>query len=194
MSKFTKQDKVSIRLESGGHSFSEAELTEAVASGKGVEVVVITPRTTLMPTEAAISPEEALRAAGIVPQMGECVVQSESVDGRVAVMVVDAEQHHRLAEMLGERLAYASPLCDVDIEREGVSMMLCGKTLYMHIVADGVLRFAEALIAENDADILYYLERCNEVYLIYNKTAYINGDYRRVKPLAERVFKSVVCE
>lgn len=70
---------------------------------------------------------------------------------------------------------------------------LIGSVLYLHIVEGGVLRVAEALPVANDADILYYLERFNEVYLIYNKAAYIKGG-SRIETIAKKFFKSVICE
>lgn len=194
MAQHNSQDKVSIRLVSGGHSFSDTELRDALASGKDVEVEFITPRSVLVPSDMALAPADALHASGITLKNSECAVATPAIDGRVAVMAIDAEQHHRLEQMLGEHFCYASPLAEVNTKRDGVSMMLCNKTLYMHIVTDGVLCFSEALMAENEADILYYLERCNEVYLIYNKVAYITGECHRLKPLTGRVFRSVVCE
>ena len=70
---------------------------------------------------------------------------------------------------------------------------LIGAVLYLHIVEGGVLCVAEALPVATDADILYYLERFNEVYLIYNRAVYIKGD-DRLAPIVRRVFKSVLCE
>lgn len=190
MTTLNNQNKVSIRLESGGHSFSEEALAEAVASGEMVEVEIVSPRTTLMPAEARLAPAEVLRMAGLAPLATECAVESVAVDGRVAVMAIDSALCARLS---GYSVAYLSPLSSVDCSREGAMLNLIGSVLYLHIVEGGVLRVAEALPVANDADILYYLERFNEVYLIYNKAAYIKGD-GRLQPLARKVFKSVVCE
>ena len=88
MTTHNSKNKVSIRLESGGHSFSEEQLSKALASGEGVEVEIITPRTTLMPAEARLAPAEVLRMAGLAPLATECAVESVAVDGRVAVMAV----------------------------------------------------------------------------------------------------------
>lgn len=184
------QDKVSIRFQSGGHSFSEAQLKETIASGKRVEVEIVSPRTALMPADARFSPAEVLRMAGLAPRATECAVKSEVVDGRVAVMAVDNALCNRLREC---SVVYSSPLTAVDCSREGVMLNLIGSVLYLHIVEGGVLRVAEVLPVANDADIVYYLERFNEVYLIYNKAAYIKGD-GRLAPLARKVFKSVICE
>lgn len=190
MTTHNSKNKVSIRLESGGHSFSEEQLSRALASGEGVEVEIITPRTTLMPAEAHLAPAEVLRMAGLAPLATECAVESVAVDGRVAVMAVDSALCARLS---GCSVAYLSPLASVDCSREGVQLNLIGSVLYLHIVEDGVLRVAEALPVATDADILYYLERFNEVYLIYNRAVYIKGD-DRLAPIVRRVFKSVICE
>ncbi|MBQ2958311.1 MAG: hypothetical protein IJE06_01385 [Alistipes sp.] len=181
---------MSIRLESGGHSFSEEQLSQALASGEGVEVEIITPRTTLMPAEARLAPAEVLRMAGLAPLATECAVESVAVDGRVAVMAVDSALCARFS---GRSVDYLSPLASVYCLREGVMLNLIGSVLYLHIVEGGVLRVAEALPVATDADILYYLERFNQVYLIYNRAVYIKGDDRLV-PIVRRVFKSVICE
>lgn len=190
MTTINNQNKVSIRLESGGHSFSEEQLTKAVASGERVEMEIITPRTTLMPADAHLSPDEVLRMAGLAPLATECAVKSEAVDGRVAVMAVDSALCARLKECSA---VFSSPLSSVDCSREGAMLNLIGSVLYLHIVEGGVLRVAEALPVANDADILYYLERFNEVYLIYNKAAYIKGG-SRIETIAKKFFKSVICE
>lgn len=192
MATITTQDKVSIRLESGGHSFSEAVLNEAIASGVGVEVEIITPRTTLMPAEVELSPAEVLRMAGLAPLATECAVACEAHDGRVAVLAIDSAAYSIIAA--SANMACTSPLSAVDTSREGVALNLCGSVLYLHIVDGGVLRVAEALEVDSDADIVYYLERLNEVYLIYNKMAYIKGDTQRVSSVVKRFFKSVLCE
>lgn len=190
MTTLNNQNKVSIRLESGGHSFSEEALAEAIASGDRVEVEIVSPRTTLMPADAHLSPDEVLRMAGLAPLASECAVMSEAVDGRVAVMAVDSALCARLKECSA---VFSSPLSSVDCSREGTMLNLIGSVLYLHIVEGGVLRVAEALPVANDADIVYYLERFNEVYLIYNKAAYIKGG-NRIEAIAKKFFKSVVCE
>lgn len=192
MATITTQDKVSIRLESGGHSFSEAVLSEAIASGVGVEVEIITPRTTLMPVEVELSPAEVLRMAGLAPLATECAVACEAHDGRVAVLAVDSALYGIITA--SEDVVCTSPLSAVDTSRDGVTLNLSGSVVYIHIVEGGELRVAEALEVDSDADIVYYLERLNEVYLIYNKTAYIKGDIQRVGSLIKRFFKSVLCE
>lgn len=192
MATITTQDKVSIRLESGGHSFSEAVLSEAIASGVGVEVEIITPRTTLMPVEVELSPAEVLRMAGLAPLATECAVACRAKDGMVAVLAVDSALYSIITA--SEDVVCTSPLSAVDTSRDGVTLNLSGSVVYIHIVEGGELRVAEALEVDSDADIVYYLERLNEVYLIYNKAAYIKGDIQRVGSLVKRFFKSVLCE
>lgn len=192
MATITTQDKVSIRLESGGHSFSEAVLSEAITSGVGVEVEIITPRTTLMPVEVELSPAEVLRMAGLAPLATECAVACRAKDGMVAVLAVDSALYSIITA--SEDVVCTSPLSAVDTLRDGVTLNLSGSVVYIHIVEGGELRVAEALEVDSDADIVYYLERLNEVYLIYNKTAYIKGDIQRVGSVVKRFFKSVLCE
>ncbi|MBR2867185.1 MAG: DUF3822 family protein [Alistipes sp.] len=182
-------NKVSIRLESGGHTFSPAQCIEAAGA---VEVVVSTFKTTLMPAElfAEDDAKHILTAVGCAPAVNESVVSSEPQEGIVAVMAISTACYDTLTAHYGARLRFTSPLMEaVDIS-DGMALHLDKDVLYVRIYGDG-LRFAEAMEVSSDGDILYYLESINRVYDIYNMYARATGDTARIKRVAGRCFRNL---
>lgn len=184
-------NKVSIRLASGGHSFSPAALC---VEGDGiVEVVISTPKTTLVPAELFVAedPCSHLAAVGIAPVSNEQVVHSGVVDGIVAVMAINGECVELLRTNYGSRLSFVSPLLEDAAPEHGALIRLDTDVLYVRIY-DGGLRFAEAMEVTADADLQYYLESIQRVYDIYNMYARAMGDTERLKRIAGRCFKNLV--
>lgn len=182
-------NKVSIRLESGGHTFSPAQCPETEGA---VEVVVSTFKTTLVPAELFVEEDarHILTAVGCAPAMNERVVSSAPQGGIVAVMAIDAACYDALTARYGERLCFTSPLmADNDMKR-GVAMHLDKDVLYVRVY-DDTLRFAEAMEMSSDGDMLYCLESINRVYDIYNMYARATGDTARLKRVAGRSFKNL---
>lgn len=185
----TTSIKVSIRLESGGHTFSPESL---VTTSGAVEVVVSTHKTTLVPAELFVEAEaaSALVAVGCAPAHDERVVCSDAKDGIVAVMAVSAACYDTLMKCYGDRLHFTTPLFESwDMER-GIFLYLSAEVLYVRI-HDGVLRFAEAMEIASDGDVCYYLESINRVYDIYNMYARALGDTVRLKRILGRLFKNL---
>ena len=180
---------MSIRLESGGHTFSPTTLP-TVADGS-VEVVLSTYKTALSPVDLfeSAEPEVALAAVGIAPTANERVVCSDAVDGIVAVMAINEEALVALQDKYGERLRFVSPLQEEAME-QGVALRLDADVLYARVYDDG-LRFAEAIEVRTEADILYYLESIHRVYNIYNMHARAMGRGDKLKALCGRCFKNL---
>ena len=191
----TSLNNVSIRLKSGGHTFSDLELKEIVGKTTGpVDVVVLSPKTTLVPAELfkMESAADYLIAVGLAPCVDECVVCSSAVDGVVAVMAMSKKCHDALNGY--EHIAgYVTPfLCGENLEK-GSMLHLEDGLLYVRVYDNG-LRFAEVMECLNDVDILYYLTKIDEVYNIYNTCARATGDTARIKRVTKYIFKELICE
>ena len=184
------QNKVSIRLMSGGHAFSNNDIETIKNAGCDVVVEVVTPKTVLRPEEGFVLEEAQrdLEATGHVVAEDEVVVCSASLNGRVAIMAVSKRCARAIAS-LGVNLCYSSPLLLGDDMAEGSHIALYGDVLYVCVYKGG-LRFAEAIHVENDADLLYYLESINRVYGIYNMYARAIGDRERLNRVCRKCFKT----
>lgn len=192
----TIQSKVSIRLMSGGHSFSVAAVEELSKSGATEYVVeVATPKTTLVPITMfrAESAMEYLSMVGLKPNHDEVVVFSPELDDRVAVMAMSKECYAHLSLVLGGGLKFVSPLQMGRVPKEGAIVELAGDTLYVRIFNGGMI-FGEALEAKNDADILFALESIELVYHIYNMRVRAKGDVERLKACCKNLFSDLECE
>lgn len=188
------KDKVSIRLMSGGHSFSGSEGERQFAGASVVEVTLVTHKSVLVPMEGLV-PEDAeyhLAAVGLMPTLEERVVCSAPHNGIVAVMAVAKSCYDYLAG-LSAQVVYLSPLLVEDAPEEGSVLTLYGDTLYVCVYRAG-LRFAEAIAVHSDADLLYYVESIHRVYGIYNMYARAKGDVERLRGACKHLFKSLVCE
>lgn len=187
-------NKVSIRLLSGGHSFSSRDI-DAVAAAGHVVVELSTFKTTLVPA-AMLNMDDVsahLRAVGLAPAFNERVVCSEAFSGMVAVMAISIECYDYIAERLAHGVSFTSPLLVALPSEEGSVLSLYGDTLYVVVYKSG-LRFAEAFEVKSDADILYYAESVNRVYGIYNIHARAKGDVARLKSVCGSMFRNIVCE
>lgn len=187
------QNKVSIRLKSGGHSFSASELS-TIAGGESVEVVVLTAKTALVPAEVFSAEHAAsyLVDMGLSPAANECIVCSENRNGIVAVMAINRECFDAL-QRANVGVSYTSPLVDNDSMEQGSVLMLEDGLLYVRVYNEG-LRFAEVMECGSDADVLYYLSVVNEAYNIYNMHARAKGDVARLKRVCKGLFKELLCE
>lgn len=185
-------NKVSIRLESGGHTFSLAACPEVEGA---VEVVVSTYKTTLVPAELFVEGDghHALTAVGCAPAVNERVVASDVHDGIVAVMAISTVCYDALTARYGERLRFTSPLMEAADMKQGVALHLDSDVLYVRVYDDG-LHFAEAIAVSSDGDVAYYLESISRVYDIYNMYARATGDTARIKRVAGRCFKNLDIE
>ena len=186
-------NKVSIRLMSGGHSFSAADIDTSLRNAASpVEVVVVTPRTTLVPQELFVKEHAAdyLGEVGLRPALGEAVVYSSAKDGMVAVMAISRKCLDALGEAIVAGVTFTTPLLDEPTVECGAMIHLEDDVLYVRVFDSG-LRFAEAIHCHNDADILYYVANINAVYNIYNKNARATGDVKRLASVCRGLFKSI---
>lgn len=187
-------NNVSIRLKSGGHSFSGAELDALRGAKQPVEVVLLTAKTTLVPAEFFDMTHAAdyLADVGLAASMDEAVVASKPVDGVVAVMAI-AERCLAEMQSVATEVVFTSPLLPEQTVKQGSVLRLEDNLLYVRVYGDD-LRFAEVMAVESDADILYYLTVVDKVYGICNMSAHARGDIARLQRLCKQIFKNLICE
>lgn len=192
----TSLNNVSIRLKSGGHSFSTATLGAEVRSAASpVMVSLLTPKTTLVPAEFFDDKHAAhyLAEVGLGLTMNECVVCSDAVEGVVAVMAISEQCYLELQRVVPMGMRFTSPLLEGETIEKGSILHLDEDVLYVRVYKDG-MQFAEAMECQSDADVLYYLAKIDEMYGIYNMYARAKGDTKRLKSLLKPIFKDLVCE
>ena len=182
-------NNVSIRLMSGGHTFSIKDIDAIKQAGAGAVVEFVTPKTVLRPEQGfdRANAADDLAATGYVVADNEVVVSTKAQNGKVAVMAVSAACVEAI-EALGVEFVYTSPLLAGDDLTEGSYIALYGDVLYVRVYKDG-MRFAEAIAVENDADVLYYLTTIDQVYGIYNTYARAEGDVERLNRVCRKYFK-----
>ncbi len=187
-------NSVSIRLKSGGHSFSTTELDVVRGATLPVEVVTLTAKSTLVPVEFFDAEHAAdyLAEVGMAPSINEVAVSTVPCNGIVAVMAINRHCYDELKASAPAGITFTTPLLDNETMSEGSILHLEHETLYVRIYSNG-LRFAEAMECKNDADVLYYLASINEVYNIYNTRARAKGDTARLQRLCKKVFREL-CE
>ena len=175
---------------SGGHAFSKQDIEQIKLAGDGVSVEVITPKSILRPAEGFVAENarQDLESVGYAIAPNECVVYSPESNGRVVVMALSRDCADAIA-MLGVEVQYTSPLLlGGDDVAEGLYISLYGDVIYIRVYRQG-LRFAEAVEANSDADIVYILESLNHVYNIYNMRARVEGDVKRLERVCRRYTK-----
>ena len=156
----------------------------------GVEVCVITAKTTLIPQEQYDSnlKSDYLTSMGITPSATEIVVESRPKSGMIAVMTIEREIVESIKDITND-VTFTSPLLDEAIE-QGTIIELSGGVGYIRVYSDG-LRFAEAIAIDSDADLSYIVERLNDSYGIYNMYARAKGDVERVCRICKECFKNL---
>ena len=186
----TMLNNVSIRLMSGGHAFSNSDIETLKGAGKCAVVEIVTHKTMLRPEQGFIKADAKhdLETAGYAIAEDEVVVSTPAVEGKVAIMAVNAKCVDAITA-LGIEVAYTSPLLTCGDISEGSHLAIYDNVLYVLVYKEG-LRFAEALAVESDADILFYLESINRVYGIYNMYARAIGDTKRLKRVCRKYFKN----
>ena len=187
--------KVSIRLMSGGHSFSPAQVEAMAKEGSALTAELITAKITLVP-EVMFDPErivEYLAFVGIAPAYDEVAVYSPAVDDKVAVMAMARSCYEKLVAEFGKNITFSSPLIQGHAPKQGALVDLVEDVLYVRIFNGGML-FGEAMRVENDADILFFFEQINKVYNIYNMHVRARGDKERLAKLTKHLFTNIECE
>ena len=185
-------NNVSIRLMSGGHTFSNQDIESVKGAGENAMVEFVTPKTVLRPEQGfdATNAKSDLEAVGYVVADDEVVVSSPAYNGRVAVMAVNAKCVEAIVAV-NASISYSSPLLSGEDMAEGSYIALYGNVLYVRVYKAG-LRLAEAMVVETDADVIFYLESINRVYGIYNMYAHASGDVERLNKLCRKTIKLCV--
>lgn len=185
---------MSIRLKSGGHSFSTAELDAIRESTHSVNVVVLTAKTTIVPAELFDSTHIAdyLAEVGLTPSISEIAVSTLPHNGMVAIIAMNRYCYDELIQVVAAGVTFSTPLLDNETIAVGCIIHLEEDVLYVRVYNHG-LRFAEAMRCKTDADILYYLASINEAYSVYNMYARATGDVKRLQRLCKKIFKEL-CE
>ena len=183
-------NNVSIRLMSGGHAFSYSDIDIVKSAGSDAVVEFVTAKTVLRPEAGfdVANAKEDLEATGYAVAENEVVISSVAVNGRVAVMAVNAVCIDAI-KALDTKVCYTSPLLYGDDILEGSQIALYNNVLYVSVFKNG-LHFAEAMTVVSDADILYYLESVHRVYGIYNMYARALGDVERLRRVCRKCFKT----
>lgn len=184
-------NKVSIWLESDGHTFSNR--VEAKRGDK-VEVVVDTFKTALVPEQYLDTEDSArhLRDIGISVTADERVVHSTPTNGIVAVMAVVGSTLATLREQY-PNVTFTSPLLLGEPLERGTLLELRTNTLYVRIYDDG-LRFAEAINIESEGDLLFALESLNRTYGIYNMYARAKGNTEAIARITKGCFSNLAAD
>lgn len=190
--------KVSVRADSGGHSFSFDTLPESLFDGTAqVEFSVSTHKTTLLP--AVVFDERSaakyLAVAGLACREDEralCI----TCGNIVAVVAVSVEFLARVAETFGARASFTSPLLELCRE-EGSKMHIrrAGDVSYVVFCVNGKLRFAEAFRTESEEEVLYYVHLLRDRFDLNEYLIYISGEHSEATArLLSKYFSHVKCE
>ena len=188
---------VSIQLKLGGHSFSADTLpAQALSGDTRVLCSLVTPRTLLVPREA-FRPDRAeryLRIAGLAPLADETTVHSDPAAPEVVVMAVARACSAALRDRLGNRLAFTSPLLHLPAYEGSYTVLRhTGDTLYVRSYGPE-LRYAAALAAPTEADVLVHMTDLDAALGLRNQTLHITGNgARETARLLRRYFRRVVC-
>ena len=192
------KNKVSVRIESGGHSFSLDGLPKKAFDEETTVVFsVITHKTLLVPAELFDQSAAAnmLAIAGL-----ECTPDEEPVctsdNGTVTVMAVAKSAVAAISERFGERARFTSPLsAATNAEGRRLDIRTCGRVSYFTLSEEGRLHFAEALKTDDADEILYYVQAVNNRFILDKYLIYIYGDgAAETAKLLRRYFKGVKCE
>lgn len=184
-------NKVSIWLESDGHTFSNNVVAKA---GDKVEIVVDTFKTSLVPEQYldTIDGARHLSDIGISVTDRESTVCSAPSNGIVAVMAIDSDTLATLREQY-PHASFTSPLLLGETLEQGTLLELCTTTLYVRIYDNG-LRFAEAIYVESEGDILFTLESLNRTYGIYNMYARAKGNTETLLRITKGCFSEITID
>lgn len=179
-----------------GHSFS----VEALPAQEGLEPPVcelLTPRSILVPREAfaAELAENYLAAEGLAPRPGEVVVWSDPQEQAVAVMAVDGKVLDALHAKYGAELHFASPLLyQPKFSGNAVWMQRSGSLLYVKVYRT-ILRLAEVIQADSDADILYFTDRLTGIFPAADFELHVAGEGgTALRKLLKGYYKRIICE
>ncbi len=186
--------KASIRLASGGRFFS-ASVINGIAECEDVEVIVDTPRASLVPAAMAdaVPAQRILELSQLECNQDEIAIYSQEKGARKAAIAISATAYNALIERFGSRLHITTPLLNETHSNEQCLAIEVGEYCgYIRAYKNG-LRFAETVELSSGEDLLYYITKVLEVVkLPTNTPIYIVAD----KSLCKRVKKyyKIICE
>lgn len=189
-------DRVSIQLPLGGHSFSKEDISADVLGGTlPVEIILPSRQTMLVPEQEfdSVVAGVLLYAAGMPCREGQCCVHTGPLGGMVGIMAVDGSLHETLREIFGERMYYTTPLLSASPLARGLVLQRIDDLLFVRIYDDG-LQMAEVMTAANEADVVYLLSAIDREYHIYNTECRIVGKSDSLLEICRTIFKHVSCE
>ena len=190
--------KVSVRVDSGGHSFSVDTLPKRASDKKTtVEFVIVTDKTVLVPSDIFSNQDaEALLAAAGVPCNSDEQPLCISAGEMTAVAAVSKRCAELIAGRFGGRAVFASPLLE-EFASDGRKLHIrtFGSTACFKLYEDGRLRFAEMLKTAGEDDVLYYVQGLHDHFALDAYHIYIYGDRSaETAKLLKRYFNNVECE
>lgn len=178
-------------------TFSSGMTDADFPEGEPVDIVVLTPRTMLVPREFFDGEHagELLAANGMIALPGERIVHSDPQQQIVAVMAVTAEIVGQLEEKHRITPRYTTPLLrQVDTREPTVWMYFAAGLLYIKVY-DRTLRFAGVIPAPEEADVLYFLERLGQEFRLAEYRLQLAGpDGNGYRKILKGYFNKIVCE
>lgn len=189
-------DRVSIQLPLGGHSFSADDISADVIGGTLPVEIILPSRQTMLVPEQEFDTAVAgalLSTAGMPCREGQCAVYTRPLCGMVGIMAVEESLHKTLREVFGERIYYSTPLLSTATLARGVVLQRIDDLLFVRIYDDG-LQMAEVMTAANDADVVYLLSTIDREYHIYNTECRIVGESGGLLEICKTIFKHASCE
>ena len=188
------ETKASIRLASGGRFFS-ASILDEIADKSVIEVIIDTPRVTLVPATMvnALPLESLLAINGQAPLSNEVVVKSNNIDGRVAVIAI-AKSAFDAISTSAEHVYFTTPLLNNSHYREKALVIeVVDGCCYFRLYNNGLI-FAEALEITTAEDILFYTSQIlDKTSMEQNIPIYIIGSTNSAK-IVKKYYKKVICE
>jgi len=187
---------VSIRLVSGGHSFSQVP-DSVLAAERPVGVEVLSVKTTLVPAEYFVAGHEAdyLALAGLACAPDETAVATSYEGETIAVMAIARKAYDILSAAFGTDIEYLSPLaaqCPVEC-KDAIWAHGDGSVLYIKVYGGGAMRFAETAYAADVQETAYYLSRVADAFPDIRRTI-LTGEAAAARKYIGDNIENIVCE
>lgn len=189
--------RVSIQQSLDGHSFSHPRLDECANSDKPVEVELLLPHSLLVPNTLYRKENEAelFAASGMPLAQNETVIACSSRSHGVVLVAMEAEMQKQLREKF-PNARYASPLESVPQNTENtIWIAKKSRLLYIKVYRTGILRLAEVIPADSEAEIGYFLQRLDQLFPLKEFCLQITGEEpKQLKKWFGKAFNKVSCE
>lgn len=193
----TYRRNVSIRLVSGGHSFSQVPAGALATAERPVGVEILSVKTTLVPAEYFVAGHEAdyLALAGLACATDETAVATSPENDAIAVMALARKACDALAAAFGSDIEYLSPLaaqCPVECT-DAIWAHSCAGVLYIKVYGGGALRFAETAYAADEQETAYYLARVADAFPDIRR-AILTGEAAAARKYIGANIGNILCE